>query len=106
MAVTGTCWALWYHGMAHLIGIDSQSTQFYAFYSGFGTWILAAAGYTGIIITLVHHLNCHVDGCLRVGKFPVADGQYKVCGKHHREVTGHPKKLTVDFLHHLHHGAS
>lgn len=102
-AVLGTCWGLWYHGMDHLIGIDSQATQFYAFFSGFGTWVLALAGYSGLVITLLRALNCHEVSCWRIGRFPVAGGRYKVCGRHHGDITGHhPRHLTVQFLRAVH----
>lgn len=77
--------------------------QNYAFFSGFGAMMMTALGLSTIIVTMIRHFNCHVRGCPRMGKFPVADGQYKVCRKHHGEVTGHPHHLSVEFLHHLHH---
>lgn len=102
LVVNGICWGLFYHGMDHGIGIDTQTSLEYAFFSGFGAWLSSTLGLSGIIAALIHHVNCHADGCWRIGKFPVAGGQYKVCGKHHREVTGHPRKLTIEFLRQLH----
>jgi hypothetical protein len=52
------------------------------------------------------HINCHTDGCARIGRFPVAGGMFKVCRRHHRDITGHHGKLTLETLqvaHRLHH---
>jgi hypothetical protein len=92
------------HGFNHIIGVDTQGSVEYAFFSGFGAWLSSTLGLSTIVLTLWHHLNCHVSDCLRVGKYSVADGQYKVCGKHHNEVTGrHHQRLTTDILRVLHH---
>lgn len=101
LAALGVSWALHYHGAAHVIGIDTQLSEEYAFFSGFGTWLLAALGFTGTFAAVVRAVNCHAHACPRIGRFPVAGG-YKVCRRHHAEVTGHPHKLTVEVLRHLH----
>lgn len=101
-AVLGTCWGLWYHGMAHLIGIDSQATQFYAFYSGFGTFLLASLGYTGLIVTMLRTLNCHAPGCPRIGRYPLAGGQFKVCRHHHADERVRDRSITLEHMHALH----
>jgi hypothetical protein len=91
------------HGFNHLIGVDTQGSVEYAYFSGFGAWLSSTLGLTTIIATMWHHLNCHVTDCLRVGKFPVAGGQYKVCGRHHGEITGRPhRNLTAGALRVLH----
>ena len=90
------------HGFNHIIGVDTQGSVEYAFFSGFGAWLSSTLGLTTIVVTLWHSLNCHVADCLWLGKFPVAGGQYKVCRHHHREVTGHPRHITTEFLGELH----
>lgn len=76
--------------------------QNYAFFSGFGAWLSSTLGLSTIAATLWHSLNCHVAGCLRPGRYPVAGGQYKVCRRHHGDITGHPRRLTVHALRDLH----
>jgi hypothetical protein len=72
--------------------------QNYAFTSGPGPMFLTTAGMSTIIVGGWHHLNCHVYKCMRVARFPVAGGQYKVCRKHHPdEVVRNGLKL-----HHIH----
>ena len=102
LAALGLSWALHYHGAAHVIGIDTQLSEEYAFFSGFGTWLLAALGFTGTFGAVIRTVNCHTHGCPWIGRFPVAGGQFRVCRKHHIEVTGHPHKLTTEVLQALH----
>jgi hypothetical protein len=59
---------------------------------------LTVVGLSTLIAGAWRHLNCHTDSCARIGRFPVAGGAFKVCSKHHREITGHPSKLTIDVL--------
>lgn len=75
-------WA-WEHPLAHFLGIDTQQSQNYDFVSGVGPMIIAAMGFSGALATMVHHVNCHAPGCWRVGKYPLAGGQWKVCRWHH-----------------------
>lgn len=67
--------------------ISHGGSHQYNFWSGWGSvWILP------VIITLGHYLVdrfthvCHVPGCYRKGKHPMAKGKYIVCGKHHPDV--------------------
>jgi len=85
-------------GFNHFIGIDTQSSDNYAFFSGFGAWLSSTLGLTTIIVTMYKHLNCHADQCMRIGRFPVAGGAYKVCRHHHEHVTGRTHKLTADAI--------
>lgn len=103
--LAGVFWGLYYHGVEHFLGIDTQQSDNYDFVSGVGPMIITAVGYTGIIGSLWHHLNCHTAGCPRLARFPVAGGDYKVCRKHHRDITlaANPhRELTVDVLRNLH----
>lgn len=70
-------------GIQRSLGIDGQASKNYAFVSGSGPMFIAALGFTGLVVTAVHHLNCHQAGCPRVGRYPVAGGEYKVCRRHH-----------------------
>lgn len=102
LAVLGTACGVWEHGFAHDIGIDTQASQEYAFFSGFGTWLLAVIGYSGVIATVTRSLNCHAPGCPRLGRFPVAGGMYKVCHRHHPEEHVRDKTLTLQHIHDAH----
>ena len=74
--------------------------QNYAFASGVGPMLLTAVGLSTIIAGLFRHLNCHVDSCWRVNRHKIAGGEYGVCGKHWRQINGHPDdhKFTVAHL--------
>jgi hypothetical protein len=74
-------------GLDRAMGIDTQSSQNYDFVSGVGPMIIAALGFTGIAATAIHHLNCHVAGCPRLARYPVGDGQFRVCLRHHPDPT-------------------
>lgn len=72
----------------------------YALYSGFLPCLLTTIGLSTIIAGLFRHLNCHVDGCPRITRHKIANGEYGVCGKHWREVNGHAPdhKFTIAHL--------
>lgn len=82
----------------HFYGIDTQQSDNYDFWSGPAGPFITLLGFTTLITGAWHRLNCHTDGCWRIGRFHVAGGQFLVCGKHHTAVTGHPSRLTVDVL--------
>lgn len=68
------------HWLEHLLGIDTQQSPYYDFWSGVATQasLLFAA------ISIYKHHNCRVKWCVRVGKYKVGD--YLVCQKHHPEI--------------------
>lgn len=61
--------------LAHILGIDNVSGYWYGFWSGFGSDIGELA--------IVRRHNCHVKGCPRVGRHPIAGTTWTVCRKHH-----------------------
>ncbi|MDQ2873980.1 MAG: hypothetical protein M3Y33_03850 [Actinomycetota bacterium] len=75
------------HGLAHALGIDTQQSQEYDFVSGVGPMIITAVLGAGALASLWHVLNCHQQGCARIARFHVAGGQYKVCRRHHPELS-------------------
>lgn len=88
------CGVVFEHGLAHFFGVDTQQSQNYDFVSGVGPMIITSFAYTGVFIALTRHLNCHVHGCWRPGKYPMANGQFKVCKPH----SAHPDKITHEYV--------
>lgn len=66
------------HFLLHLLGIDTQQSYAYDFWSGVGTQ-LAVLG--GTLAALKHH-NCHKKGCWRLGHVDPKHG-FPSCRKHH-----------------------
>jgi hypothetical protein len=89
------------HWLAIHTGTDNEPGPFYGFFSGFGSdlgeYVIVAG-----VVGAYHKHNCHTDRCWRIGKYPIANGQYMVCRHHHRKITGHPNRLTLEFLRELH----
>lgn len=92
--IGGWVLAAYEHGFAHAIGIDTQGSQEYAFFSGFGAFVMAMLGFSGIAVTVTHHLNCHHSGCWRVGR--IHEGGRVYCIKHHHEYK--PKRTAAEIL--------
>lgn len=88
--------------LAHALGIDTQQSQEYDFVSGVGPMIITAVGYTGVIASIVHHLNCHVDTCPRIGRYPLAGGEFRVCRRHLPDDHPARQKLTAHHIHLAH----
>lgn len=67
------------HWLAHVLGIDTQQSYFYDFWSGVatqGALLIAAVG-------AYHKHNCHSRRCLRIGKH-MHDGT-PYCTRHRPE---------------------
>jgi hypothetical protein len=72
------------NALLHDFGLDDASGAWYLFWSGiFGDVAIFAAA-----VGLYRSHNCHVKGCLRIGKHKVDGTPYTVCGSHHPEVDG------------------
>lgn len=76
-------WASGLFGVQHSLGVDTQASKNYDTVSGYLPMVVTALGFSGLLATAWHHLNCHEAGCWRIGKYPIAGGQYKSCRKHH-----------------------
>lgn len=76
----------------------------YALYSGFLPVFLTSLGLSTIIGGLWHHLNCHTAGCPWVVRHKIAGGEYGVCSRCWRKVSGHPPghKFTIEHLRERH----
>lgn len=65
----------------------------YQLWSGFIPGMTISSVFAGVA-SHVRLVNCHVHGCPRVGRYPLAGGEFKVCGKH----SPHPGKLTSEYV--------
>ena len=61
----------------------------YQLWSGFIP-ALAIVSIFGGLASHLRSMNCHVTGCWRIGRYPLAGGQFKVCHKH----SPHPARIT------------
>lgn len=66
----------------HVFGLDDLSGPFYGFWSGVGSDFSELA-IVGAVIAAYRHHNCHVKGCLWLGKHKVDGTPFVVCAKHH-----------------------
>jgi hypothetical protein len=65
--------------LQHILGLDDASSVPYLAWSGFG----ADLPIIGALIALGRRHNCHVHGCWRIGRHPVAGTGHVVCRHHH-----------------------
>lgn len=82
----------------HALGIDTQQSYNYDFSSGSGPMFIAALGFSGLAGGFWHHVNCHQEGCLKIGRFPVAGGQFRTCRKHHPDPKVQAGGITAQHL--------
>lgn len=90
-----------WHWLLHALGVDNVSGHAYAWWSGAGSDIGELA-IIGAVIGTWRRVNCHVKGCFRVARYPIAGGQYKVCGKHHPDHKVRSGQMTAEVLHRAH----
>jgi hypothetical protein len=81
--------------------------QRYGYWSGFGSvmpWaLLSLGGIATVAIGLFRHINCHTPGCWRIGKYPVAGGEFRLCGHCHPDWKGrHPTLEHILARHEIH----
>lgn len=69
--------------LQHALGFDTQTSHNYASASGTLPMVVTALGFSGLLVTALHHLNCHEPGCWRIARFSVAGGKFKTCKIHH-----------------------
>lgn len=74
------------HWLAHAMGLDNASGAWYLFWSG----IFGDIGIFGAVFVYFHSRNCHVKGCLRVGRFSVDGTAWQVCRHHHPTIEDAP----------------
>lgn len=69
--------------LIHILGLDDSNSSYYLFWSGVCSILERLIELLAIGLTLYYHHSCHVKGCLRPGRFSIADGALKVCHHHH-----------------------
>jgi hypothetical protein len=70
--------------LAHVLGLDNGSGMPYLAWSGPGA-DLGELAIVGGMVNMARRHNCHVKGCWRVGRHPVAGTAWTVCARHHPE---------------------
>jgi hypothetical protein len=81
LAITYVC--VFDRVLLHFLGWDGQTSDNYSAWSGSVPAIVSIVGMSTIITGLWHSVNCHVDRCMRVGRYHVAGGAFRVCRRHH-----------------------
>jgi hypothetical protein len=89
-------WADSAHWFLRYTGADAESGTWYGFWSGFGGAIPDFL-ILGSIITVYRHHNCHVKGCLRLGK-PVEGTPYLACPAHHPAHEGVKRSVSEEVI--------
>lgn len=80
--VVALIWIAGVLGVQHALGIDTQVSKNYDSVSGYLPIIVTSLGFSGLLATAWHHLNCHQKGCWRIARFPTAGGRFKTCRQH------------------------
>jgi len=89
-------------GVQHSLGMDTQTSHQYASVSGVLPMLVAALGFSGLLIGFWKHINCVEPGCPWPGRHPDSTGR-KWCWRHHPD--HHGERPTSELLHQLHHEA-
>lgn len=77
--------------------VPAGTSPWYQFWSGFFIVVLSVAG-----AQWARKQNCHVEWCWRSGRYPVADGAFTVCKRHHPDPAVRDSKITHEHIIHLH----
>lgn len=93
--IEASLWIAQTLGLQHALGMDTQTSHNYAAVSGVLPILVATLGFSGAIISVWRHVNCHVEGCPRVGRYAVEGTPYKVCKPHHPVV---PDAVTAEHV--------
>jgi len=85
--------------LEHFFGVDNGSTPAYLFWSG----IVGDLALFSVFTVMYKKLNCHAQGCLRIGLHHVKGTPYVTCRKHHPEISEGP--VHVSEIHAAHKAA-
>jgi hypothetical protein len=92
------------HGFLWFLGVypvPAGTSAMYQLWSGLIP-ALAVLSLAGGLVTAYRRATCHVGPCYRIGRYPVAGGQFKVCRRHHPDETVRNGDLTAAHLHRMH----
>jgi hypothetical protein len=89
-----------WHWLLHVLGVDNVAGSWYGWWSGAGSDIGEITLIAGVAAFL-RHKNCHVHGCLRIGRHPVAGTTHTVCRRHHPDPAVR-EGLTAHHIHQRH----
>jgi hypothetical protein len=84
-------------------GTVGESGPYYGFWSGFGSDIGEATLIVGVWAAWHHH-NCHVKGCVRLGR-PVDGTPYVACPRHHPAHQGKKRNISQATINEAHRDA-
>jgi hypothetical protein len=91
-----------FHALVHFLGLDYGVAYghlvWYNFWSGVAGSFLVAS----IVWTVAYYINhtCHDHPtCFRWGKYPAANGMFKLCWKHHPDMGVRPHREMIRALH-------
>lgn len=96
--------ASWRWVIVHLsqeTGTSNEASRGYAYWSGFGSVFPWSLGILAGLAAAYRHHNCHVAGCLRLGK-PVEGTPYLACPRHHPSHHGHRRGVALELIHAAH----
>jgi hypothetical protein len=80
VTVAITCLCLFDRAVLHFLGWDTQQSDNYDAFSGSLPVMVTILGMSTIITGMWHHVNCHMDGCYRIGKHKVNGTPW--CSRH------------------------
>jgi hypothetical protein len=64
--------------------------------------VTIVGGMITLVIGFWRHVNCHVDGCYRIGRHKMAGGKYVLCTKCLKSDPEHPDEVTREHVHAAH----
>jgi hypothetical protein len=82
-------WLYWFFGIG-------GGGPHYGFWSGAGSDI-GEITLVGAVIVALKHVNCHDEGCWRIGLHKVEGTPYKACHKHHPVLAKQPH-ITAEIM--------
>ena len=96
LALVIVYWTTTAHWFLRYTGADAESGTWYGFWSGFGGSIPDFL-ILGSIVTVYRHHNCHVKGCLRLGR-QVEGTPYLACPIHHPDHEGARRSVSQEVI--------
>lgn len=78
-----------WHWLLHILGIDTQASDWYDLWSGFGAVTMASAPLWIMAIATLRKHNCHKHRCWRIGRHHFIDehGHDKYMCRHHHPLS-------------------